>query len=252
MKRRRNRPLRKWIFRLSFLGVLFVAYFGASTLWALFNFTRTQDQYPKVSYPAPDFRPEVTWLDERPDTWVKLSSMPRAAWIAVIAAEDGGFFKHNGVEWDQSIAKIRSDIKNRKFPHGISTLNQQIAKNLYFGARTPFTRKFQEFVVAKRMNSKLEKKQILEIYMNIVEWGPGVVGIGEASRYYFRKPASKLTRSECATLANLLPNPRVRGEWVRSGRIPKHFTKKVNRTLRRLPYTERAAVKSQLWARAGR
>jgi membrane peptidoglycan carboxypeptidase len=248
---RRRLFVRKWILRSGALCFLFAFYLGASTLWSLFRFWQTQDMYPQVSYPAPDFSPEVTWLEERPEAWVPLSSMPRAAWIAVIAAEDGGFFKHEGVEWEQSIAKIRADIEKREFPHGISTLNQQIAKNLYFGARPPVLRKFQEYFVARRMHKDLDKKQILEIYMNIAEWGPGVVGIGQASRYYFKKPVSRLSSYECALLANLLPNPRVRGAWVKSGRIPRQLKKLVSRTLRRLPGTERAAlVQGRVYARS--
>jgi len=244
-----RRPLRKWIFRLGFLSVLCAIYLGTSTLWALLSFWRTKELYPRLSYPAPDFSPEVTWAEERPPDWVRLSSMPRSAWMAVIAAEDGGFFKHNGVEWEQSVAKIRKDLMQGEFPHGISTLHQQIAKNIYFGARPAFTRKLQEMVIARRMNSQIQKKRVLEIYMNIAEWGPGVVGIGAAARYYFKKPVSQLTRYECALLANLLPNPRTRGEWVKKGRVPSKLLRQVNRTLRRLPYTQRV-IRSQMLARS--
>ena len=238
---RGRRRARKWVFRVGFVLGLCVTYIGVSTLWGLFSFSRTRDLYPQVTYPAPDFRPDVSWSQSRPANWIPLKSMPRSAWIAVIATEDGGFFKHNGVEWEQSLAKIRADLKNREFPHGISTLNQQIVKNLYFGGRHPVSRKFQEYFVARRMDSVLSKQRILEIYLNIAEWGPGVVGIGEAARHYFKKPVSKLSNYECAVLANLLPNPRVRGTWVRSGRLPRPFQRLVSRTMRRLSGTERAA-----------
>ena len=247
MKRGR---ISKWILRWGLLGLVCAGFLGASTLWALVRFTQTKDLYPKLSYPAPDYRPEVSWEEERPKDWVRLSSMPRAAWLSVIAAEDGRFFKHTGVEWEQSLGKIRSDIQKREFPHGISTLNQQIVKNLYFGARPPLFRKLQEIVVARHMDSELEKKRILEIYLNIAEWGPEVVGIGAAARYYFRKPVSRLSDYECALLANLLPNPRVRGAWVKSGRIPRRLSRRVQRTLRRLPSTDRL-IKAQLWAQRG-
>jgi len=170
--------------------------------------------------------------------------MPRAAWLSIIAAEDGGFFKHNGVEWEQSFAKIRSDIHKGKFPGGVSTLNQQISKNLYFGARPAITRKLQEIAVAERMDAMLGKEQILEIYLNIAEWGPGVVGIKAAARYYFKKSVSQLSEYECAVLANLLPNPRVRGAWVKQGRMPPRFARRVGRTVRRLASTDRL-VRSQ-------
>lgn len=240
--------LRKWLWRGGVLSLCFALFLVGSTLWSLFTFSKTKNLYPKLSYPPPSFSPEVTWSKTRPSHWVTLKSLPRAAWLSVIAAEDGGFFKHDGVEWAQSFAKIRSDLSKYEVPHGISTLNQQIVKNLYFDARPPITRKLQEMIVALRMDSELDKKRILEIYMNIAEWGPDIVGIGEAARYYFKKPATQLSDYECAVLANLLPNPRVRGAWVRSGRMPRKFTRLVQRTLRRLSFTSRH-VKTQLLAR---
>jgi membrane peptidoglycan carboxypeptidase len=237
--------LRKWVLHSAFAGVLLMLLLGASTLWSLFSFWLTQDLYPNVTYAAPDYRPEVSWTKTPPPGWVPFAALPRAAWVSVLAAEDGGFFAHDGVEWQQSFDKIRSDIEKGEFPHGISTLNQQIAKNLYFGARAPILRKFQEIAVARRMDSVLGKKRVLEIYLNIAEWGPGVVGIGAAARYYFKRPASRLKASEFALLANLLPNPRVRGTWVRNGRTPPQLSRIVSRTLRRMPSTERKARAAQ-------
>jgi len=238
-----SRPHRasKWLRRAQFLACVSVGFLVLSTFSALVQFQWNKRSYPQVSYPGPDFRPKVTWSKERPSSWVRLSSLPRAAGLAVIAAEDGGFFRHAGVEWGQSLTKIRSDFAKFRVPHGISTLNQQIVKNLYFGARPPLLRKAQELVVAQYMDSQLSKKQILETYLNIAEWGPGVVGIGQASLYYFKKPASKLTSYECALLANLLPNPRIRGAWVRKGRIPRELARRVSRTLRRLSSVDRGA-----------
>jgi penicillin-binding protein 1A len=236
-----RRRLRKWVLRAAFVGTLATLYLGTSTLWSLFSFWRTQDLYPSVSYAAPSFRPEVTWSEKKPEGWVSLASMPRAAWVSVLAAEDGGFFGHDGVEWEQSFAKIRADLKKFEFPHGISTLNQQVAKNLYFGARPAYARKFQEVIIARRMDAVLGKKRVLELYLNIAEWGPGVVGIGAAARHYFKRPVSRLKSHEFALLANLLPNPRVRGAWVRNGRTPAQLARKVSGTLRRMPSAERRA-----------
>lgn len=235
---------------MSFASICVTLYLSASTLYALFSFWRTQDQYPMVTYPAPHFSPEVMWIERRPKTWVRLNSLPREAWLAIVAAEDGGFFKHNGVEWNQSLRKIRADLRKHRFPGGISTLNQQIVKNLYFGARPAIARKFQEMILARKMDAAFDKKQILEMYMNIVEWGPGIVGIGAAARYYFKKPASRLSTRESVVLANLLPNPRRRGEWVRHGRLPSSFKRLINQTERRLPGTARIVRTQQLIAQS--
>jgi monofunctional biosynthetic peptidoglycan transglycosylase len=237
----------KWGLRFGVLGFLGSAYLLASTACALVEFYWHKNDYPRLSYAAPDFRPEVKWVTERPGEWTSLSSLPRAAWLSLIAAEDGGFLRHNGVEWRQSYAKIRADLAKGQRPHGISTLNQQLAKNLYFGARPAAFRKLQEVVVAHHMDSSLGKKRVLELYLNTAEWGPNVVGIGAAARYYFNKPASRLSDYECAVLANLLPNPRVRGAWVKEGRVPGKLSRRINRTLRRLPWMEQI-TRAQLLA----
>ncbi len=223
---------------LAKVGAAIVALVAASTLWGLVDFWRTKTLYPSVSYPEPAFKPVVNWTETAPKGWIRLSELSRSTWLAVLTAEDGGFFRHNGIEIAQSLNKVRVDLQRGRFPKGVSTLHQQIAKNLYFGARAPITRKFQEAVVARRMDAELSKRQILEIYLNIAEWGPGVVGIGQASRYYFGKSAAKLTVSEAAVLANLLPNPRRWGPAVRQGRLPRGLSRRIQRTLHRMRSAE--------------
>ena len=242
----RKRPRRRRWLRLagraSALGAAFLLF---SAFWGIVEFEWSKDRYPSVRYPAPLYRPEVTWVEDPPPGWVSLSEVPRATWLAVLANEDAGFFRHDGLELKLAWARIVKHLRLGRRPGGVSTLNQQLAKNLYFGARAAWLRKLPEAVVAQWMDDRLEKKQLLELYLNIAEWGPDVVGIGAAARFYFHKPASRLTERESALLANLLPNPRVIGAAAHKGRISPRLAREINRTLRRLRSTDRV-VREQI------
>lgn len=128
---------------------------------------------------------------------------------AVIVAEDARFYEHAGVDWDAVKDAVQRDWKRRQLGAGGSTLTQQLAKNLYLSpARTPW-RKLREWAIARRLERTLSKARILELYVNVVELGPRTYGAEAASRRYFHKPASELTPRESATLAAIIPSPRI-------------------------------------------
>jgi monofunctional biosynthetic peptidoglycan transglycosylase len=128
---------------------------------------------------------------------------------AVLVAEDDAFYEHEGVDLQAMREAIEKDWSRRKITHGGSTITQQLAKNLYLSpSRNPF-RKVKEYFLARSLERNLSKKRILELYLNVVEFGERTYGAEAASRHYFRKPASALTPSEAALLAGCLPNPRL-------------------------------------------
>lgn len=127
---------------------------------------------------------------------------------AVIIAEDDMFYVHKGVDWEGVRAALERDWKERQLAYGGSSITQQVAKNLYLSpARNPL-RKIKEVLIAWRLEKTLGKRRILEIYLNIAEWGKGIYGIEAAARAYFGKSAAELTPEESAALAAVLPNPR--------------------------------------------
>ena len=127
---------------------------------------------------------------------------------AVLMAEDSGFYRHHGVDWEALRSAAREDLKRRKWSRGGSTITQQLVKNLYLSpAKNPF-RKLHEMLLAAAMERSLPKSRILELYLNVVEWGPGIYGAEAASRAYFYHPASELNPYQAATLAGMLINPR--------------------------------------------
>jgi len=141
--------------------------------------------------------------------WVPLSRISPYLIKAVLIAEDDKFWSHEGFDYEALQKAIEKDIKSKKFKLGGSTISQQLAKNLYLSPSKNPIRKIREAIITWRMERALTKKRILELYLNVAEWGDkGIFGIEVASRYYFGKSASELSAEEAARLASILPNPR--------------------------------------------
>ncbi len=140
--------------------------------------------------------------------WVPYSAISPYMVKAVLIAEDDNFWSHEGFDYQAMEKAMEKNIKARKFKAGGSTISQQLAKNLYLSPRKNPIRKLREAVLTWRIESELSKKRILEIYLNVAEWGDGVFGIEAASRHHFGKSAAGLTAMEAARLAAVLPNPR--------------------------------------------
>ena len=140
--------------------------------------------------------------------WVSLSKISPYLIKAVLIAEDDKFWKHEGFDYEAIQKAIEKDLKARKFKFGGSTITQQLARNLYLSPEKILIRKISEAIITWRMERVLSKKRILELYLNVVEWGEGIFGAEAASRYYYGKSSSELTPQEAARLAAVLPNPR--------------------------------------------
>ncbi len=140
--------------------------------------------------------------------WVPFSKISPYLVKAVLIAEDDKFWKHEGFDFEAIQKAIEKDIQAKKFKFGGSTVTQQLAKNLYFSPEKSFFRKIGEALITWRMEKVLSKRRILELYLNVVEWGDGIFGVEAGSRHYFGKPSSELTPEEAARLASVLPNPK--------------------------------------------
>jgi len=139
--------------------------------------------------------------------WAPLAEISPNLQIAVIAAEDDTFFHHEGINYKAAWEALKEDLKKKRYARGGSTITQQLVKNVFLTKEKTITRKLKEFILARRVEEILPKRRILELYLNEVEWGPGVFGAEAASRYYFDRHASDLSVAEGATLAAMLVNP---------------------------------------------
>jgi monofunctional biosynthetic peptidoglycan transglycosylase len=140
--------------------------------------------------------------------WVPLSRISPYVIKAVIIAEDDKFWSHEGFDFDAIQKAIEKDLKQKKFKVGGSTISQQLAKNLFLSPSKNPIRKLKEAVLTWRLERSLSKKRIIEIYLNVAEWGDGLFGVEAAAQHYYGKPASDLSAMESARLAAVLPNPR--------------------------------------------
>ena len=140
--------------------------------------------------------------------WRPLSGISKNLQNAVVLAEDDQFFEHNGFDWKAIERAWRTNLRRGRFARGASTITMQVARNLYLTPRKSVIRKAREAWIALKLELLLPKERILEIYLNIAEWGNGIYGAEAAARHYFHKSAKHLTKEEAAWLAAILPRPR--------------------------------------------
>lgn len=151
--------------------------------------------------------------EEKPDAelkhkWVEYTQISKNLKRAVIASEDAKFIDHEGFDWDGIQKAYEKNLKKGKIVGGGSTISQQLAKNLFLSSkRTPW-RKGQEAIITLMLEKMMTKRRILEVYLNVIEWGNGVFGAQAASRHYFKVSASALDKAQAAKLAAMIPNPR--------------------------------------------
>jgi monofunctional glycosyltransferase len=162
--------------------------------------------------------------------WTPYGAIPPALKKAVVASEEANFYAYEGLDYEAMKKAIQADLQKGKFVRGGSTITQQLAKNLFLTREKTISRKIKELILARRLDDALSKARILELYLNVVELGPMVYGVGHAARYYFGKPPSALSVRECAFLAAMLPGPKVYNPYRKMDRV----VKRSNRILRRM------------------
>ena len=140
--------------------------------------------------------------------WVPYTQISNNLRRAVLVAEDAAFFDHDGVDLKELRASLEANWEEGRFTRGASTITQQLAKNLYLSPSRSPIRKLKELFITRRLEAALTKRRILEIYLNVIEWGDGIFGAEAAARAYFAKPASAITPDEAALLAGAIINPR--------------------------------------------
>ena len=151
------------------------------------------------------------WVRRKPYTkrqqWQPLASIAPSLQHAVIAAEDGRFFQHHGIDWKEVQKVVDKDVEDGRLGRGGSTITQQLVKNLFFTTSRSVLRKAVEFTLAPLAEWVLPKKRILELYLNVIEWGPGVYGAEAAARSWYGIPAARVNRDQAARLAAVIPSP---------------------------------------------
>ncbi len=140
--------------------------------------------------------------------WVPYDAISENLRAAVVTAEDDEFYRHDGVDWDALRAAWERDKKEGRLRAGGSTITMQLARNLYLSPSKNPLRKVKEILIARRLDRALGKRRVLELYLNVAEWGKGIFGCEAAARAYFAKSCAELTPDEAVAMAVVLPNPR--------------------------------------------
>ncbi len=151
--------------------------------------------------------------------WIRYGSIPDLLKNTIRISEDASFYKHNGVDFEELKESIKKNFEEGKLARGGSTITQQLAKNLYLSTEKSFLRKIKEYFIARQMEKKLSKNRIYHLYLNVIEFGPGIFGVEAASRYYFGKSVKSLTLEEMIRLTAIIPrplitNPKNNSRWL--------------------------------------
>ncbi|MGB8951167.1 MAG: monofunctional biosynthetic peptidoglycan transglycosylase [Candidatus Aminicenantales bacterium] len=212
---RKNKPPRRSRLRRITIGLLA---FSVTALGALFLYTWLS--LPDVSG-LKSQRPEMTALMRlrtiqaqkagRSFTihqeWIGFNRIPDLIKKTVRITEDASFYSHKGIDFAEMKESIKLNLKKRNFVRGGSTITQQLAKNLYLSTEKSLWRKLKEILIARRLEKALTKDRIFHLYLNTIEFGPGIFGVQAASKHYFGKDVSGLTLEEMIRLTAVIPRP---------------------------------------------
>ena len=144
---------------------------------------------------------------EKHFTFIPLSQIPRDLRHAVIVAEDGRFYQHRGIDWRELEKVIEDSLERMQLGRGGSTISQQLVKNIFLTTHRSIVRKILEFTLVPLAELTLDKERILELYLNVIEWGPGVYGAEAASQHHYGVSVSDVNREQAARLAACIPSP---------------------------------------------
>ncbi|MEQ9323966.1 MAG: biosynthetic peptidoglycan transglycosylase, partial [Polyangiaceae bacterium] len=168
--------------------------------------SRFRTRFDKLVYTAKKEERTASFGPET-DSWVPLSGISRFMVGAVLTTEDGRFFRHAGFDQEAIVNSMKENLKQGRFVRGASTISMQLAKNLYLPRTKTIARKLQEAILTMYLEQELTKDEIMELYLNVIEYGPDVYGIGPAARHYFNGHASSLSLGQALYLGSILSNP---------------------------------------------
>jgi monofunctional glycosyltransferase len=214
-------------------ATMFIAaqfYFLGFVLWYA---NHAPDQTAFMSYRLGEMR-EKSVAPTLKYQWVEYEKISRNLKRAMIAAEDSTFVEHEGFDWDGIQLAMEKNKKRGRYVAGGSTITQQLAKNLFLSPEKSYLRKGQEAIITLMLEYTLDKERILELYLNVIEWGNGVFGAEAAARRYFGVSAAQLSAEQAAKLAAMAPNPRF---YERNGNAP-GLRKKIGIIVARMPQVE--------------
>lgn len=174
------------------------------------------------------------FVPTKPHSWRSISEISRLAIRAILVSEDGNFYSHKGYEPELIRKAWLENVRSHRYKRGASTISQQVAKNLFLGPQKTLSRKLRELYLTLELEHAVSKQRILETYLNIAEWGPGIYGIEQAAQKYFHVSAKNLTARQGAILAFLLPSPTRLSRSIQNGVLSSFAQSRVNDIMSKL------------------
>jgi monofunctional glycosyltransferase len=169
--------------------------------------------------------------------WVSFERIPKLLKDTIRVSEDAGFYQHQGLDFTELKAAIKKDWQKGRYVRGASTITQQLAKNLYLSTDKTIIRKIKEMLIARRLEKHLNKNRIFQLYLNVIEFGPGIFGVQAASQYFFHKEVSRLNLEEIVRLTAVIPKP-LQINAAGNGRWLRWKSRWILNTLRRYEYID--------------
>jgi monofunctional glycosyltransferase len=197
---------RKVSLKLVLISIVLIMLFTPFYLYHFNDVSLLKTAYPHVASAAHHGR-HVVITEKPPVNWSTIKEISSYAKWAIVLSEDWAFYQHEGIDVEQIKIALTEMIGNERY-RGASTITQQMVKNVFLSDARTIWRKIHEIILARKVESELSKARILEIYLNVIEFGPSIYGIKSASNHYFKKSPAQLTAREGAFLAMMLPSPK--------------------------------------------
>lgn len=221
-------PERKWLITFGILSIFLISCLLMTVMYFSHDGKELLTSWPVRT--SLDDDAHIEFRKSRPKSWVSLNAISSYAQAAIVLSEDWGFYQHDGFDKEQMKIALEEAASGGRV-RGASTITQQMVKNVWLTEDRTLWRKLHEFILAYKVDRDLPKKKILEVYLNVIEFGPKIYGIGNAARHYFGKSPSQITPREGAFLAMLLPSPKKYYVSFRKKRLTKFAKKRVGQIL---------------------
>jgi monofunctional biosynthetic peptidoglycan transglycosylase len=218
-------------------AVLLLALFSVFQLWVLAHLLWWVDHNPASSAFMQAGLARLQASDPNAELrhrWLPYDRISIHLKRAIVAAEDSRFLDHEGFDWEGIQTAVEKNLKKGRVVAGGSTISQQLAKNLFLSGQRSILRKGEEVIITLMIETVMHKRRILEIYLNIIEWGDGIYGADAAARRYFKASAANLNPGQAAALAAMVPNPR----WFEDHRASRKYQHRVTVIAARMRYAQ--------------
>lgn len=197
---------KKTVIKSLLLAGIFLMLFSPLYMYFSDDVAVLKSEYPHLKI-LPDKSVQIEIKPGKPSNWANLKDISVYGKGAIVLSEDWAFYQHAGLDVEQMKVALSEMVESSRF-RGASTITQQMVKNVFLSESRTLWRKLHEIILAQKVEKVLSKDRILEVYLNCIEYGPGIYGIKSASQHYFKKSPSQLTPREGAFIAMLLPSPK--------------------------------------------